>query len=164
MSEQARPDRPTIGVRSLTDADRHFFRSIVQRLHPGTTASPRDPAAMRDYLSSLADGDVTHHAGTEAFVAVDGEGTPLGIVIVYPDRDYFTGHRRAFVEVLAVAEQAEGLGVGRALMRHVEGWARERGMREVVLDVFAGNERARAFYERVGYRPDHVRLAKPLTG
>jgi ribosomal protein S18 acetylase RimI-like enzyme len=47
-------------------------------------------------------------------------------------------------------------------MDYIERWARDRAFREVVLDVFAGNERAIAFYERQGYRPDHIRMAKPL--
>jgi GNAT superfamily N-acetyltransferase len=61
-----------------------------------------------------------------------------------------------------VAQDVEGKGVGRALLDYVERWARDHGYREVVLDVFAGNQRAIAFYERQGYRPDHIRMAKPL--
>jgi hypothetical protein len=38
----------------------------------------------------------------ETFVAtIDGE--PCGVVSVHPDKDYFTGHLRAYVEILAVA-------------------------------------------------------------
>jgi ribosomal protein S18 acetylase RimI-like enzyme len=44
----------------------------------------------------------------------------------------------------------------------VERWARDHGYREVVLDVFASNQRAIAFYQRQGYRADHIRMAKPL--
>jgi RimJ/RimL family protein N-acetyltransferase len=49
-------------------------------------------------------------------------------------------------------------------MDHVEGWACDRAFREVVLDLFADSQGAIAFYERQGYRPDHVRMTKPLTG
>jgi ribosomal protein S18 acetylase RimI-like enzyme len=48
-------------------------------------------------------------------------------------------------------------------MDHVDGWARAQAFRDVVLDLFADNQGAIAFYERQGYRPDHVRMAKPLT-
>ena len=91
---------------------------------------------------------------------IDGE--PCGVVSVHPDTDYFTGHPRAYVDILVVAREAEGRGVGRALMDHIEHWARDKAFREVVLDVFAGNQGAIAFYERQGYRPDHMRMAKPL--
>jgi GNAT superfamily N-acetyltransferase len=92
---------------------------------------------------------------------VDGE--PAGVIAVHPDADYFTGHPRSYVDILVVSPEAEGQGIGRALLQHVEGWARARGFLEVVLDVFAGNEGATAFYKRCGYRPDHVRMAKPLS-
>ena len=49
-------------------------------------------------------------------------------------------------------------------MDHGVAWTRDRAFREVVLDVFADNQGAIAFYERQGYRPDHVRMTKPLTG
>ena len=72
------------------------------------------------------------------------------------------GERFAYVDILAVSSEFEGRGVGRALLSHVEQWARERDFVEVVLDVFAGNAHAIAFYTRLGYAPDHIRLAKPL--
>jgi GNAT superfamily N-acetyltransferase len=56
----------------------------------------------------------------------------------------------------------EGRGVGRELMTFIEGRALELGCREVVLDVFASNHGARAFYENCGYAADHIRMAKPL--
>ncbi|MBA3642448.1 MAG: GNAT family N-acetyltransferase [Chloroflexia bacterium] len=149
-------------VRPFTEADRPFFQSIVQRLNPGRTASPRDPAVMTGYFRRLAAGEVDPPAGTESFVAIDAANTPLGVISIYPGADYFTGHRRAYVETLVVATEAEGRGVGRTLMAHADRWARERGMFEVSLDVFAENMRARDFYERCGYAVDHIRLTKRL--
>lgn len=149
-------------VRPLTEADRPFYQAIVQRLNPGRTASPRDPAAMTGYFRRLAAGEVDPPAGIESFVAVDAANTPLGVISIYPGADYFTGHRRAYVETLVVAAEAEGRGVGRTLMAHADRWARDRGMIEVSLDVFAENTRARDFYERHGYRVDHLRMTKRL--
>ena len=157
------PDRRDIAVRPFAEADRPFFQRIVDRLNPGPTASPRDPAAMADYFRRLAAGEIEEPAGAETFVAVDAAGMPLGLIALRPSEDYFTGHGRAYVETLVVTPEAEGRGVGVALMRHAEAWARARRFAEVALDVFAGNDRARAFYQCLGYRPDHIRLAKPLT-
>jgi ribosomal protein S18 acetylase RimI-like enzyme len=61
-----------------------------------------------------------------------------------------------------VAHESERKGVGRALLAFVEHKARNQEFREVVLDVFAANHGAIAFYERQGYRPDHIRMVKPL--
>ena len=164
MTDERSANLGGIVIRSFVEADRTFLRAVVDRLRPAATASPRDPAAMDHFFRRLGAGETTLPQGAETFVAADGNGAPVGLLIVYPDRDHFTGHGRAYVEVLAVAAEAEGKGAGTALMRHAEEWARERGLREVVLDVFAGNARARTFYERIGYRPDHIRMAKPLVG
>jgi GNAT superfamily N-acetyltransferase len=150
-------------IRPFNEEDRAFYRRIAPRLIPSETASPRDPAAMEAFFRRLAVGAVEQPTGAGTFVAVDDHGTPLGLIALLPDRDYFTGHGRAYVEALVVAPEAEGKGVGATLMQFAEQWARERGMREVVLDVFAGNEHARRFYERAGYRTDHLRMVKPLV-
>ena len=100
--------------------------------------------------------------GAQAFVAtIDDQ--PCGLISFYPDIDYFTDHPRAYVDNLVVAQEYERKGVGRTLLDFVERRARNQGFREVVLDVFAGNQGAIAFYQRRGYQPDHIRMAKPLA-
>jgi GNAT superfamily N-acetyltransferase len=150
-----------IAVRPYEAHDAAFLASIAQRLNPQQSTSPRDPVTMERFFADLAHGRLLSEPGSEAFVATI-DGAPGGIVAVHPDADYFTGHPRAYVDILVVAEEAEGRGVGSALMRHVERWARDHGCLEVVLDVFAGNAGATAFYERNGYRPDHIRMTKSL--
>lgn len=63
---------------------------------------------------------------------------------------------------LAVAAEAEGRRVGRALLSAVERWAVGEGDRFVTLNVFATNARAIGVYERAGYQPDTVRYVKTL--
>jgi ribosomal protein S18 acetylase RimI-like enzyme len=43
-------------------------------------------------------------------------------------------------------------GVGRALVEGVKAWAKERGADGISLQVAAANERARRFYEDLGFR------------
>jgi GNAT superfamily N-acetyltransferase len=150
-----------ISVRPFSADDQPFLSRVAPRIHPDRTVSPRDPTAFDRFFSNLQRGGLLTEPDAEAFVAtIDGE--PCGLVSVHPDKDYFTGHPRAYVDILVVAAEAEGKGVARALMAQVERWARAGGFREVVLDVFAGNQRAIVFYERQGYRPDHIRMAKSL--
>jgi GNAT superfamily N-acetyltransferase len=150
-----------IDVRPFNAEDEPFLTRVAPRIHPGQTVSPRDPAELDQFFSYVQRGRLLTEPGSEAFVAtIDGE--PCGVVSVHPDTDYFTGHPRVYVDILVVAHEAEGKGVGRALMARVERWARDNAFREVVLDVFAGNQGAIAFYERQGYQPDHIRMAKPL--
>ncbi|MFM9106769.1 MAG: GNAT family N-acetyltransferase [Chloroflexota bacterium] len=135
---------------------------VAQRLNPGATVSPRDPGELDRYFEAYARGE----RGTEGdtFVAHGPDGAAAGLLSLFSEPDYFTGHLRAYVAFLAVDEVAEGRGAGRALMAHAERWAQEHGCKEVCLDVWAGNARAIAFYERLGFLPDHIRMARPLAG
>jgi ribosomal-protein-alanine N-acetyltransferase len=151
-----------ITVRAFAEPDRSFFQRVVHRLLPDVPVSPRDPAIMRRFMDDLAAGTEPLPPGTEILVAADAAGQPLGLLAIHLDTDHFTRHPRAYVEILVVATEAEGRGVGRALMERAEAWGRERGCREVVLDVFADNEAAVAFYQRIGFRPDHIRMSKSL--
>jgi ribosomal protein S18 acetylase RimI-like enzyme len=150
-----------ITIRPVRDSDAPFLARIGPRLFPGTTASPRDPDTFRAFFDDLTPDSLASTPDDVASIAeLDGE--PAGVVAAHLDVDYFTKHSRLYIDTLAVADKAEGRGVGRALMAFVENRARELGCREVVLDVFAGNSRARGFYEACGYAADHIRMAKPL--
>jgi ribosomal protein S18 acetylase RimI-like enzyme len=63
---------------------------------------------------------------------------------------------------LVVREEAEGCGVGRALVEACAHWARQQGYALLVLQTGVTNTRARAFYERLGFLEEDIRLTKPL--
>ncbi len=153
--------RPVIAIRPFETDDEEVFRRLAGRLDPGTTTSPRDPDILRAFFANLTGSRLQSETGSHIFVSTL-DGQVCGAIAVHPDVDYFTGHPRAYVDILVVAQDVEGRGVGRTLLTHVEEWARAHGFAEVVLDVFASNAGALAFYDRAGYRPDHIRLTKPL--
>lgn len=153
---------PDIQIRPFREEDRPFFETILTRLIPERTASPRDPGAIARYFARRGSGEIASPDGTEVFIAVDAGDHPVGMSAIRPDKDYFDGHPRAYIELLAVTEQAEGSSVGRALMNHAERWARSRHLREIALDVFATSTGAIAFYHRLGYQPDHIRMSLSL--
>jgi ribosomal protein S18 acetylase RimI-like enzyme len=92
---------------------------------------------------------------------VAADGTPLGFISPKVAADV-TGVERGHVADLAVTDTARRLGVGRTLMNEGEQWARDRGLAVLSLDVWSTNERAQAFYERLGYRAESVHLIKAL--
>jgi ribosomal protein S18 acetylase RimI-like enzyme len=94
-----------------------------------------------------------------------------GGVVGYPRASRFAGsfsnefvfpRRGVHVGVLAVAEEARRQGVGRALFRAVEEWAKEFEAESIGLDVSPLNATARAFYTSLGYAPVNEYRAKPL--
>jgi ribosomal protein S18 acetylase RimI-like enzyme len=71
-----------------------------------------------------------------------------------------TENARFLMDGLFVAPHARGCGVGTQLLDAIAEEARARGFREVRLDVVEDNLRARALYERKGYRA----VARHSTG
>lgn len=155
------PNSPITAIRPFTEDDRPFFHQVVNRLIPAEHVH-RDPIAFAAWFERLASGHLDQPEGCEAFVAVDGEDRPLGLLMIQPTTEYFTGAPRAYVAVLVVAAGVEGQGVARALMHHAEAWAISHGYTEIALDVFASNSRAITFYERNGYTPDLIRMVKTI--
>jgi ribosomal protein S18 acetylase RimI-like enzyme len=81
-------------------------------------------------------------------VAERPDGTRLGFISLREGEDV-VGAARGHVADLAVTAEARRLGVGTALMKAGEAWARERGLPALSLDVWSTNERALAFYRRL---------------
>jgi ribosomal protein S18 acetylase RimI-like enzyme len=96
------------------------------------------------------------------FVAADHDGAILGFASVTRQAE-FSGEPQAYIGELAVAEAAEGRGVGTALLAEIENWARGQELSLIVLDTGAGNTRARRFYERNGFLEEGIRLTKPVA-
>jgi ribosomal protein S18 acetylase RimI-like enzyme len=66
------------------------------------------------------------------------------------------------VNNIAVDPACARTGIGTALLRAAEEWARGRGYGQMRLTVFEFNERARAFYDRAGYATLSRQLVKRL--
>lgn len=97
------------------------------------------------------------------FVALDGSD-PIGWIHVAIERGLETSHV-AGLRGLVVDEAHRSGGVGQALLRAAEAWAREHGCEVVTVRSRVARERAHRFYEREGYmrvKTSHV-FSKPLV-
>lgn len=94
-------------------------------------------------------------------IAEAADATPLGFVSLKVRRDA-ASFERAHVADLAVIDSARRTGVGTALMKAAESWARDLGMGLLSLDVWSTNDDALAFYRRLGYSAESVCLTKRL--
>ncbi|MCZ6711065.1 MAG: GNAT family N-acetyltransferase [Gammaproteobacteria bacterium] len=66
------------------------------------------------------------------------------------------------VDEIAVTERHRDQGIGRKLMAAAEAWAKSRGIKALLLDVWKRNERAIALYEKVGYQAHRQRMFKAI--
>lgn len=156
---------PELRIRPAAPEDASWLLPMSSRLHdfgppPFRPREQMDRAVADDIGSTLE----TASEAAAVFVVEDPLGAALGFVHVRTLQDYFTAEAHGHVSDLVVAEGAEGRGAGRALMAAAEAWSMSRGHRLLTLNVFDENRRARALYERLGYRPDTIRMVKVLHG
>jgi GNAT superfamily N-acetyltransferase len=119
-------------------------------------ALPSDGEAMRSLLPRLASFDIPTRRSAEDLWRGDEQILQAWLDGVAPD---CLAH---VAEVLAVAREAEGKGIGRALIVAAENAAQERGAWSITLHVFANNTRARHVYEGLGYSGEIIRYIKDL--
>lgn len=102
---------------------------------------------------------------SEGFVAV-ADGIVVGMIELWLKRPRdVEGARIPRIKVdlgLAVAPEWRGRGVGTALLRAAEDWAREQGAERMVLDLDVNNGGAQRLYEREGYSVEAIAMDKPI--
>lgn len=159
------PHATSVRIRPATSRDREWILPLAPRLHDFGPPPLRPREVMDRAVVASIDGALTGAtAGAEVLVAEGPGGEPLGFIHLHGARDFFTGEEHGHVSDIVVRAEAEGRGVGQALMAAAETWARGRGYRLLSLHVFEANARARAFYARLGYQADIRKLIKPLRG
>ncbi len=70
--------------------------------------------------------------------------------------------RRAQVESVRVSADLRGQGIGEAMMADAERRARAAGCGMIQLTTDASRDRARAFYDKIGFTPSHVGYKRML--
>ena len=98
----------------------------------------------------------------EAMYIAELDGRPAGCAYLVTLVDYFNLRPHAHLSVLAVTADAEGQGVGTALIDQSIAWAKERGSDRLTLSALVTNSRARALYERKGFAGEYIRYVLPL--
>lgn len=97
-----------------------------------------------------------------AFVAA-GENEILGVAMVRMGEELLSHEPSAHLEVLLVAKNAQGNGIGRTLLAEAEAEAKSRGASTMSLHVFANNSKARRLYDAAGYDGELLRCIKELA-
>ncbi|AEE45274.1 GNAT family N-acetyltransferase [Cellulomonas fimi] len=135
-------------------------------------ARPADAGAVwplaRDFATSFtperAAFDVTWSSlgeapGTLVAVAETPDRGIVGYLLGHLHPTFLANGPVAWVEELMVEESHRRCGVGRELMRHAEGWARDGGAAYVAL----ASRRAGPFYVALGYDDSAVFFKKTLA-
>jgi ribosomal protein S18 acetylase RimI-like enzyme len=152
----------TIRIRPAKSDDRAFVLSLLPRMTSFELPRWRTPEEVVAGDHRPLDAWFDNPTPGEALLIADVEGRAAGYSYLVVLTDFFTGKTHAHLSVLAVAKEAEGRGVGSALIEASAAWARARGDDRITLNVFNGNQRAQALYERHGYERETIKYVKQL--
>jgi GNAT superfamily N-acetyltransferase len=152
-----------LSIRPARVADHAAILKIADRLAafgPTTRPAREITARERRALSEALD----HPSpGSALLVATDPERGVVGVLLLDTRRDYFADELHGHVAILAVAQGAEGQGVGRTLLNAAEEWGRKEGFRRLTLTVFTANQRAKELYARQGWQAEFETHHKTLS-
>ncbi|WP_225822659.1 GNAT family N-acetyltransferase [Streptomyces naphthomycinicus] len=92
----------------------------------------------------------------EQFLVAEADGRLLGYVRIAPPTPLAANAHVLSIQGIAVAEEARGRGVGRALIRAAAVEARGRGAHRLTLRVLGHNTPARSLYASEGFAVEGV--------
>jgi acetyltransferase len=137
----------SVFVRPIKPADEHLYGAFVEKLSPEDIRfrflTPRKEFSHK-FIARFTQID---YARAMAFVALDKEQKKLlGVARLAADPDYVKGEY-----AIIVRSDLKGTGIGWALMRHLIHYAEKEGLRELVGDVLASNERMLEMCRALGF-------------
>jgi ribosomal protein S18 acetylase RimI-like enzyme len=126
-------------IRRATPGEADAIRAMVRSAYAKyVDRIGREPAPMTaDYAAEIAAGAV--------WVAADGDGEPVGVVVLHPEPAYL------LLDNVAVDPEHQGRGIGRALIRFAEERASALGLAEVRLYTNEKMTENIALYRSLGY-------------
>lgn len=158
----------TIAIRNATDADLGALIRLnaqVQRVHaetyPADFKSITDEGEVRLFLASVIQ-RVDH-----AILLAQVDGTDVGYAWIElmqrPPTPFTWAKKRIFLHHICVDIGHRRLGIGSALITRIEERAVAAGIDEFVLDMWALNDSAQAFFNSCGLETYRLFLRKQLA-
>ncbi|MBN1438940.1 MAG: GNAT family N-acetyltransferase [Anaerolineales bacterium] len=135
-----------IGIRLFPDLINRSFRDLAGHVE----CTPRMVSGWFGGKSYLAGG----------LCLLECEGEPVGTVHIRREEE---NNKAAEGAALSVETAHQGRGLGRMLLRHAKAFARQNGLRSVILSVNAENESAIRLYRSEGFFPVETAVCYSLA-
>ena len=159
MPESTREQGPPVEIRAATEDDVPLILSFIRELAEYEKLS-HEAVATEDVLRESLFGERT---GAEVVICYLS-GAPAGFALFFHNFSTFLGRPGLYLEDLYVKPEMRGLGVGRALLVHLAGLARERGCGRMEWSVLDWNEPAIKLYKGIGATPMDEWTVYRVTG
>lgn len=138
-------------LKSVNTAETYDDRYIDYRWIESLT-----PEHCKDFLRTYTSG-----IGSFTYVAEGSDGRLLGYATGRPSPDVMGAY---WLEYMDVAEEARGMGVGKALIFETGRRAKREGYPQMVIDVLAGNDKAEGIYRHLGAELLDTNFIQDLDG
>lgn len=163
MSGQA----DTVALRPYRPADREVVVDLIWALNLFEDAISADRAPDREAAEACLEVDFARvgRDGGHLVVAEKAGRIVAFMTLVFETPQPFLRKevaQVAWVSELVVAEGHRGQGIGTRLLHEAERLARASKVGRLMIGAITGNEAARAAYEKFGFRPAVIELAKDL--
>lgn len=103
--------------------------------------------------------DMLHREDMPIFVAVEGEkvlGYGFCMMEYYRQHPVMCDRATLYIDDLCVLEECRGQHIGAAIYQRILSYAKQRGCYNVTLNVWACNDTALKFYEKMGLKPQKI--------
>lgn len=125
------------------------YESLIDEYKSGKTGDGKKIAkAVKSRLTE----DLSKFPSAEVYLAVF-KGEFAGCATCFTGYSTFNGKKLINIHDLIVSEKFRRKGVGKALLRHIEGNAKKRGMCRLTLEVRSDNQPAIRLYSAAGFGP-----------
>ncbi len=154
-------------IRAYAPGDRAAVVGLVHQLNLYEDGISADRARDVKAAEACLDADLARVArdGGAVMVAVDGRDV-IGMMcfVLEQPQPYLKAEiaQVGWVSELVIDERFRGQGIGTALLEEAERLARQHGVKRLMIGAIVGNHIARKAYERFGFRPVVMELAKDL--
>jgi GNAT superfamily N-acetyltransferase len=153
------PARPPVEIRAATEDDVPLVLSFIRELAEYEKLSD-EVVATEEVLRDSLFGERT---GAEVVICYH-DGDPAGFALFFHNFSTFLGRPGLYLEDLYVKPEMRGRGLGRALLVHLAGIARERGCGRMEWSVLDWNEPAITLYKGIGATPMDEWTVYRVTG
>lgn len=144
-------------IRRATVEDVAVLTNLAATTLRQTFGPPHNPAALvEEYIAdTITEPQLTHELADPraTFFLAEADGVPIGFAKLRrhaPPRR-MTERNAIEIQRIYLLQTHTGRGQGRQLMDHCLQWAHSAGYRAVWLGVWERNERALAFYRKMGF-------------
>jgi ribosomal protein S18 acetylase RimI-like enzyme len=149
-------------IRPAIDSDREFIFGLSPRLAEVAALPWHNKEVVQkmhdDYFAEV----FAKSTPLQATFIAEKNKESLGFIHTCSRKDDVSGETSGTVPLLGVTPKAQGLGVGKTLIKAAENWAKEQGYRLLHLEVFATNDKAQSFYHNLGFETEILHMIKEL--